>query len=227
MTEYGRPVNVTPLGAAGRLGQVPKPISERALREAVLALWSRESAIPAAAANAAASLGRVPSRPGVRILVAEDNLTNREVTQALLGKFGFQAHVVANGREVLEALAKTHWDIVLMDCEMPEMDGYEATRRIRSRQAATQNPDIPIVALTADALTGDRERCLQAGMDDYIPKPVDPHRLAEVLAKWLPTSDAPKPDRLHPSPQDTETVFNQEALLRHHLDDGSGFSLSE
>jgi signal transduction histidine kinase/CheY-like chemotaxis protein len=187
MTEYGRPVDVARLGAMGRFGQVPKPVSERALQEAVLALWARESESPAATAGAVLSLDRVTSKPGVRILVAEDNLTNQEVTQALLGKLGFQAHLVANGVEVIQELEKASWDIVLMDCEMPEMDGYEATRRIRSRQAVTQNPLVPIVALTADALTGDRERCLQAGMDDYISKPVDPKRLAEVLAKWLVT----------------------------------------
>jgi CheY-like chemotaxis protein len=187
MTEYGRPVDVARLGAMGRFGQVPKPVSERALQEAVLALWARESESPAATAGAVLSLDRVTSKPGVRILVAEDNLTNQEVTQALLGKLGFQAHLVANGVEVIQELEKASWDIVLMDCEMPEMDGYEATRRIRSRQAVTQSPRVPIVALTADALTGDRERCLQAGMDDYISKPVDPKRLAEVLAKWLVT----------------------------------------
>jgi len=215
MTEYGRPVDVTRLEAAGPCGQVPKPISERALEEAVLALWVRESESSAAPASATVSLDRVPSKPDVRILLAEDNFTNQVVTQALLGKLGFQAQIVTNGTEVIEALQKASWDIVLMDCEMPGMDGYEATRRIRSRQAVTQNPEIPIVALTAHALTGDRERCLQAGMDDYISKPVDPKRLAEVLAKWLVVPvGAGRKIRIDPPPQAAETIFNKEALIR-------------
>ncbi|MGD0125895.1 MAG: response regulator [Terriglobia bacterium] len=215
MTEYGRPVDVTRLGAAGPCGQVPKPISARALEEAVLALWARQSESSAATAGAAVSLDRVPSKSDVRILVAEDNFTNQVVTQALLGKLGFQAHIVTNGAEVIEALQKASWDIVLMDCEMPGMDGYEATRRIRSRQAVTQNPDIPIVALTAHALTGDRERCLQTGMDDYISKPVDPKRLVEVLAKWLVVPEgAGRKIRIDPPPQAAETIFNKEALIR-------------
>ena len=87
--------------------------------------------------------------------------------------------------EALQALATADYDVVLMDCEMPEMDGYEATRRIRERPAGTRNPRIPIIAITADAMTGDRDKCLQAGMNDYLAKPVEPQQLADILEKWL------------------------------------------
>lgn len=86
------------------------------------------------------------------------------------------------------ALRQTDYDVVLMDCEMPEMDGYEATRRIRESSAGTRNPDIPIIALTADAMSGDRDKCLAAGMNDYLSKPVEPRQLGDVLEKWLITA---------------------------------------
>jgi PAS domain S-box-containing protein len=119
-----------------------------------------------------------------RILVAEDDPTNREVALAQLAKLGYRAEVVPGGAEAVEAVQKEAYDLVLMDCEMPGVDGLEATRRIR----ASARPDIPIIAITAGAMAADRERALNAGMSDYLAKPVDLERLAEVLAKWLPAA---------------------------------------
>jgi PAS domain S-box-containing protein len=123
-------------------------------------------------------------RHGARILVAEDHPTNRIVLLAQLEKLGYQATAVANGVEAVEVLQQGSYDVVLMDCQMPGVDGFEATRRIRRSGA----PYVPIIAVTADAMAGDRERCLREGMDDYLSKPVGLRPLADVLTKWLPAA---------------------------------------
>jgi PAS domain S-box-containing protein len=208
------------LQALGFTGHVSKPIWEHSLREALRPLGAK----PSGAAPTAAVAGRQPRvvqrKNQARILVAEDNLTNQEVAVAMLNKLGYRADVVAHGVDVLQALRETDYDAVLMDCEMPEMDGYEATRQIRERRTGTPNPNIPIIALTADAMSGDRDKCLQAGMSDYLTKPVEPRQLAEVLEKWLVTpvggEVSPPAD---PSPAEAEAVFNQENLLARLMGD--------
>ena len=125
-----------------------------------------------------------------RILVAEDNPVNQQVAAAMIEQFGPRVDVAANGKEVIELLALLPYDLVFMDCEMPEMDGYAATAEIRRRNVGGRR--IPIVAMTAHAMEGDRERCLAAGMDDYITKPVDPAAIAAVLRRWIrPPGDQP------------------------------------
>ena len=116
-----------------------------------------------------------------RILIAEDNATNQTVILAQLEKLGFTADSVATGMEVIEALEAKEYDLVLMDCNMPEMDGYEVTQYIRE----SGRVNIPIVALTAGAMLGDRERCLRVGMNDYLSKPAELQQLSEVLLRWL------------------------------------------
>ncbi len=120
-------------------------------------------------------------RPEARILVAEDHPINRRVLLAQLEKLGCRARAVVSGAEAVEAVEREEFDLVLMDCQMPGMDGFEATRRIRG----SGRPDLPIVAVTADAMSGDRERCIREGMSDYLSKPIELCLLAEVLAKWL------------------------------------------
>jgi CheY-like chemotaxis protein len=123
-------------------------------------------------------LPAAPARHSERVLIAEDNAVNQKVALYILAKLGYRADVAADGKEVLEALGRQSYDIILMDVHMPEMDGLEATRRIRQAGA----PDRPwIIALTANAMYGDRELCLAAGMDDYISKPIKPEEMATAL----------------------------------------------
>ena len=125
-------------------------------------------------------------RRRVRILLAEDNPANRKVALRILErKLGYRADAVPNGKEVLEVLQREDYDLVLMDCQMPEMDGYEATGAIRDPGSAVRDHDIRIIAMTANAMKGDRERCLAAGMDDYVSKPITPQDLADVIERNL------------------------------------------
>ncbi len=119
----------------------------------------------------------------VRILVAEDAQANQKVIQQFLTRGGYQCDVAANGREALEKLAQATYDLVLMDCQMPEMDGCEATRRLREREGAGRHT--PVIAMTASAMNEDREQCFSAGMDDYIAKPVNRANLYALLHHWL------------------------------------------
>jgi len=133
-----------------------------------------------------------------RILLAEDNFTNQQVALGILKKLGLSAEAVANGVEAVKALESIPYDLVLMDIQMPEMDGIAATREIRNLKLENRNPEgqvssiphpgssVPIIAMTAHAMAGDREKCLKAGMNGYVSKPVSPRALAEALEKWLP-----------------------------------------
>ena len=125
------------------------------------------------------------NQKGLHILIAEDNLVNQKLAAKLLEKQGHTSMIANNGREAVEAWETVAFDAVLMDMQMPVMDGIEATKEIRAKEQKL-GKHVTIIAMTANAMTGDRERCLEAGMDEYIPKPVDVLKLVEVLEKINP-----------------------------------------
>jgi CheY-like chemotaxis protein len=122
---------------------------------------------------------------GAAVLLAEDNLVNQEVAREYLKTLGCRIDVVATGLEALAALKRTTYDLVLMDCQMPEMDGLEATATLRQREQQIQKRRTPVIAITANAFEGERERCLEAGMDDYIRKPFNRDDLRVILQRWF------------------------------------------
>ena len=140
-----------------------------------------------------------------RILLAEDNAVNQKVALKILERLGYRADVVGDGKEALAALERIPYDLVLMDVQMPEMDGFEATRAIRDGRAKVLDRNVPIIAMTAHAMKGDRERCLEAGMDDYIGKPVTPTAVKEILDKYLGSKTASKAEQDRSASTETPT----------------------
>jgi CheY-like chemotaxis protein len=126
------------------------------------------------------------SKLHARVLLVEDNPVNQELAQHMLEFLGCRTTTASDGRRAVEALVRDSFDAVLMDCEMPEMDGFEATAAIRLREVATGKPRLPIIALTAGAVEDDRDKCLAAGMDDYLSKPFSIEQLEALLRRWLP-----------------------------------------
>lgn len=187
-------VNGSAIAEAGVREWLMKPVRSSEFYNRLIRLMSTgEQRAPAGrlpAITSAASRERsAASAPSTglargRLLVVEDNEVNQLVARSTVAKFGYAVDVVANGVEAVAAIEDTHYDAVLMDCHMPVMDGFEATRIIRSRTG--RNSRLPIIAMTAGALDGDRERCLAAGMDDYLSKPVDATELEAVLSRWVP-----------------------------------------
>jgi CheY-like chemotaxis protein/HPt (histidine-containing phosphotransfer) domain-containing protein len=168
-------------------------------------------------------------RGTLRILLAEDNVTNRQVALGILERLGLRADTAVNGAEAVAALESGLYDLVLMDVQMPVMDGLDATRRIRDPQSAVRQHSIPIIAMTAHAMQGDRERCLAAGMNDYVTKPVSSQALADALVRWLPREDSaalgPTPFRsgaaaVEPEEPALTPVFDRAAMMSRLMDDG-------
>jgi signal transduction histidine kinase/CheY-like chemotaxis protein/ligand-binding sensor domain-containing protein len=194
LTSVGRQGDARRLEATGFSGYLLKPIRNSQLYATMVAVWgahkegraiglvTRHVLSEAKPAVIAPSEAKGDPGPRARVLVAEDNVVNQKVAVRILEKLSCRVDVAANGREALDLLETLDYDLVFMDCQMPEVDGYDATREIRNRQGTGRH--IPVVAMTANALQGDLERCLESGMDDYMSKPVTPGVFREMLERW-------------------------------------------
>jgi len=194
LTSLGRRGDRKRLEASGFNAYLTKPIRQHHLHDALclaLSLKNHEAKIGGGEGLITRHTLSEAKKQGMRILLAEDNPTNQQVALAVLNKLGYQADAVIHGREVLEAMRKVSYDLVLMDCQMPEMDGYETTGMIRKGKAGENNIHIPVIAMTAHAMKGDREKCLAAGMNDYLAKPIDPQAVADALNHWLGKAKEP------------------------------------
>jgi CheY-like chemotaxis protein/HPt (histidine-containing phosphotransfer) domain-containing protein len=174
-------------------GFLPKPVSDSVLLDAIMDAFGRDGAsAPGKETAARADEGASAALAGARVLLVEDNRLNQMVGQALLEGLGLTVEIAGNGQQAIAAIEaeSDRFDAVLMDIQMPVMDGYAATRVLRGQPGTV---GLPIIAVTANALPSERERCLQAGMNDYLPKPIDPDRLRAVLEKWVQPRRAPGP----------------------------------
>ncbi|MDB6083647.1 MAG: multi-sensor hybrid histidine kinase [Gammaproteobacteria bacterium] len=164
---------------------LPKPLRRSQLFSCVSGAMTRESDLPSRKSIAGAVVAFPPRSAGPRILLVEDNPVNREVAVGMLESLSCRTHAVDNGWQAIETINGTNYDAILMDCQMPVMDGLSATAEIRRRELSSGRPRVPIIALTANAMEGDRERCLAAGMDDFLSKPFTQQQLAARLKHWL------------------------------------------
>ena len=168
----------------GFAGKITNPIKSSQLHNALLEALNLNGTRIVRASPPKEIESSLSEQIPLQILLAEDNLINQKVGVRILNKMGYQVDVAANGLEVLEALERRMYDVILMDMQMPEMDGVEATKIICKRWSKKARPRI--IALTANAITGDREKCLQAGMDDYTSKPIDVKELTSALKRCRP-----------------------------------------
>lgn len=185
LTSLGRRGDAKMAKEAGVAAYLTKPIGDRQLLDCLVAVMAQartrlqvdpqHGALPLITRH---SLAETEAKADLRILLAEDNIVNQKVAVRLFQRLGYRIDVVANGRGVVDALSRIRYDAVFMDCQMPDMDGFEATHVIRGSKGSDR---VPIIAMTANAMQGDRERCLAAGMDDYISKPISVDALARAL----------------------------------------------
>lgn len=231
MTSLGNRGDAAKLEKIGFSGYLSKPIRQNQLRECIELVLGRKMSTGEMHAEGLVTRHTIAEsyKGRVHILLVDDNPTNQVVALSILKKLGYRADAVANGKEALNALQKISYDLVLMDCQMPEMDGYEATRCIRDPETDVTSHSVPIIAMTAHAMKGDREKCIDAGMDDYLAKPIQPSSLAEMIAKWLnrdrhtdDVAGVPSHARAHEGTREEageKDIFNGSDLIRRLMGD--------
>ena len=229
LTSMGQRGDATLMQEVGISACLTKPTRQSDLFDSLAAVLAGQNMRPTLRSIVPSQSIRKMRQGGFRVLLAEDNIVNQQVAVGILRKLGLRTDAVANGAEAVKSLENLPYDLVLMDVQMPVMDGLEATRTIRDPQSAVKNHKVPIIAMTANAMRNDREKCLAAGMDDYVSKPVFPKTLAEVLEKWLPrdrdeskrfvSSEAQTPARSVPSGEPDLTVFDKVAMTSRLMDD--------
>jgi len=191
LTSLGNQLDAEEMKAAGIEACVLKPVKQSRLFNRIAEVMAGHTPLARKKTQSIAVTPRTPAstspgqtRKTARILLAEDNIINQKVAAGLLGNIGYSVDVANNGLEVLAALEQRPYDLILMDCQMPELDGYETTQRIR---ANPERSSIRIIAMTANAMRGESEKCIDAGMNDYLSKPVRLEALRDMLARWMPT----------------------------------------
>ncbi|HEX2965201.1 MAG TPA: response regulator [Syntrophorhabdaceae bacterium] len=230
MTSLGSRTDTQELDQIGFFACLTKPISEQRIKE----IFALELAGPCSPNKTTVrlrasvdDLAGIFSDNRVRILLAEDNVTNQQVALGMFKKLGLRADAVANGSEALESLEKISYDLIIMDVQMPVMDGLEATRQIRKSESHGKHR-IPIIAMTAHAMRGDREECINAGMDDYLTKPITVNALTKVLMRWLPvnseraeTCTVSESNCQHIPVSQGRLIWDKPAMLDRLMDDES------
>jgi signal transduction histidine kinase/CheY-like chemotaxis protein/HPt (histidine-containing phosphotransfer) domain-containing protein len=237
MTSIGKRGDAKRLENIGFVGYLTKPVKQSQLYDCLVTVSGlrNETALEQTMSIFTRHTICEKQQRTARILMAEDNITNQKVALSTLNKFGYSADVVKNGKEAVEALKKIPYDIVLMDCQMPEMDGYEATNEIRKWEKKLKDGSadcsnsylestggskrVPIIAMTAHALKGDRKKCLYAGMDDYIAKPIDPKKLCDVIEKWLNKPEGPHEAEIVHESLPEDDIFDKNSFLDRLLGD--------
>ncbi|HEU5407964.1 MAG TPA: response regulator, partial [Nitrospira sp.] len=202
LTSFGRRGDAKRAKEAGLAAYLTKPIRERQLHDCLVAVITPRPVAPGMPAARESpplitrhTLAETEAKVDLRILLAEDNIINQKVAARLFQRMGYRVDVVANGREAVEAVSRIRYDAVFMDCEMPEMDGFEATNLIRKLEGLGTPHHVPVIAMTANVMQGDRERCLAAGMDDYLSKPISVDALARVLDRVNQEHERSRPDK--------------------------------
>jgi CheY-like chemotaxis protein/HPt (histidine-containing phosphotransfer) domain-containing protein len=209
LTSMGQRGDAVRLEALGCSGYLLKPVKQQMLFDAVVAVLARKEEPPGIITRHVLAEQR---KNDLRILLAEDNPINQKLAVILLQKAGYSVDAVETGVQALERVKADHYSVVLMDVQMPDMDGFEATRQIRAWEQTTSQ-HIPIIAMTAHAMAGDRERCIDAGMDDYVTKPLEPRVLFNAIDRW--TQD-----------MDSENIIQAEHKRDHPADAQQDFSPS-
>ena len=214
LASQGRRGDARRMEQIGFAAYLTKPVKSAQLRDCLALALGTKSPVPGTRSLPILTRHSVAEakKQKIRILLAEDNKTNQKVALRILEKIGYRADAVANGQEVLATLARVPYDLILMDVQMPEMDGLKTTGAIRRKETETDG-HIPIIAMTAHAMKGDRERCLEAGMDDYISKPVQPQDLVETIGRWLGERSTVEAQAPFAGESDDKEVFDQRELL--------------
>ncbi len=238
----GQPGDGRRIHEAGFAAYLLKPLRNADLLDALAHAWNGRDTVPRPAlitrhflAEARAATRPEPGVAGphpprsapaqARVLLVEDNAVNQRLALRLLEKLECRADLAGNGREALEMVAKLPYDLVFMDCQMPEVDGYEATRLIRASD--TPAARVPIVAMTANAMRGDREKCLAAGMDDYVSKPIKADDLGRMLERWAGRRRSADTGAGAPAAEPSAVGFDQEAVNQLKMYDNSGTLVAE